>query len=227
MNGVHDMGGMHGFGPVRHDEEASPFHAPWEGRVCAMMRALTRGRHAFNVDEMRRAIESLPPAQYLSATYFQRWLAALRILLVEKGLVTASEVDATLRTLEHGPEREPRPARRNDPALAGRILAEMERVSPRPREAVHPRYKPGDRVVARNQHVQGHTRLPRYVRGKTGVIHRVHGVYDFPDTVAHGRGGHPAPVYSVRFAARELWGDAAPARDSVYIDLWENYLDPA
>jgi nitrile hydratase len=227
MNGVHDMGGMHGFGSVRHDEEASPFHAPWEGRVCAMMRALTRGRHAFSVDEMRRAIESLPPAQYLSATYFERWLAALRILLVEKGLVTASEVESMRRTLEQEPERARRAARRSDPALAAAILAEMERLPQRPREAAGARFRPGDRVVAKNQHVQGHTRLPRYVRGKEGVIHRVHGVYDFPDTKAHGRGDHPAPVYSVRFAARDLWGDAVSPRDSVHIDLWENYLDPA
>src|SRR2546423_8829782 len=118
MNGVHDMGGMHGFGPVRHEDEASPFHAVWEGRVCAMMRALTRGTHAFNVDEMRRAIESLSPAQYLSATYFERWLSALRIPLVEKGLVTASEVDAMRRTLEQEPERVRPPARPDDTALA-------------------------------------------------------------------------------------------------------------
>ena len=227
MNGVHDMGGMHGFGPVRREEGASPFHASWEGRVFAMMTALTRGRHAFNLDEMRRAVESIPPAQYLASVYYELRLAALRILLVEKGLVTASEIDAVLHKFGQEPGRVPRAARRDDPALAAGILAEIERLPQRPREAAGPRFRLGDRVVAKNQHVQGHTRLPRYVRGKQGVIHRVHGVYDFPDTKAHGRGTHPAPVYSVRFAARELWGDAAPPRDSVYIDLWENYLDPA
>jgi len=227
MNGVHDMGGMHGFGPVRREEGASPFHAPWEGRVFAMMTALTRGRHTFNLDEMRRAVESIPPAQYLASVYYALRLAALRILLVEKGVVTASEIDAMLHKLGREPERVRTPARRDDPALAAAILAEIERLPQRPRAAAGPRFRPGDRVVARNQHVQGHTRLPRYVRGKAGVIHRVHGVYDFPDTKAHGRGAHPAPVYSVRFAARDLWGDAASPRDSVYIDLWENYLDPA
>ncbi|HEX9244828.1 MAG TPA: SH3-like domain-containing protein, partial [bacterium] len=139
----------------------------------------------------------------------------------------ASEIEAMLHKLRQEPERLLRPARRDDPALAAGILAEIERLPQRPREAAGSRFQPGDRVAARNQHVQGHTRLPRYVRGKEGVIHRVHGVYDFPDTKAHGRGGHPAPVYSVRFAARDLWGDAASPRDSVYIDLWENYLDPA
>src|SRR5437588_692480 len=148
MNGVHDMGGMHGFGPVRREEGSSPFHAPWEGRVFAMMTALTRGRHTFNLDEMRRAVESIQPAQYLASVYYALRLAALRILLVEKGVVTASEIDAMLHKLGREPERVRTPARRDDPALAAAILADIERPPKQPREAIAPRFRPGDREEA-------------------------------------------------------------------------------
>ncbi len=220
MNGVHDVGGMHGFGPVRRDSPTLPFHAPWEGRVCAMMMALRR-RGAFNIDEMRRTIESISPADYLALTYFERWLAALRMLMVEKGLLTAAEVDVAFKELERSGDRLKRPKRRDDPVLARGGEAPRQG-----RESPAPRFHPGDRVVARNRHVREHTRLPRYARGRPGVVHRVHGVYNLPDASAHGLGERPQPVYSVRFAARDLWGESAEPNHSVYIDLWESYLDP-
>ncbi len=220
MNGVHDMGGMHGFGPV-HPEDDAGFHADWERRVRAMMMGLIR-RGAFNIDEMRRAIESIPPAEYLASSYFERWLTALRALVVEKGVLAPADVDDLIATLARTPESSPR--RREDPTLAKRLL---EPSGPRPRREAPARFRPGDRVVARNEHPKHHTRLPRYVRGKPGVIDRVRGVYTLPDTNAYGRGEHPQPVYSVRFAARDLWGDVAATTDSIYIDLWESYLDPA
>lgn len=224
MNGVHDMGGMHGFGPVDHEEGGPLFHAPWEGRVRAMLQALV-ARGLFNLDEQRRAIESLPPQQYLTSTYFERWLAALRLLVEEKGLLTAPEIEAGARRLERGSGSAP--VRRDDPSLAARVVDEIVHPRLRPRTALASRFRPGDRVRAKNQHVRGHTRLPRYIRGKQGIVDRVHGIYDFPDTKAHGRAATPQPVYSVRFAAPELWGDAAAPNDSVCIDLWESYLDPA
>jgi len=224
VNGAHDVGGMHGFGPIRREETASLFHAPWEGRVRAMMHALLHQR-VFNLDEWRRAIESIPPAEYLTFTYFERWLVALRILLQEKGVLTGSENETVFQRLEQAPGRLQRLERRINPALADAVLEDINRPPTRPRELANPRFRPGDRVVAKNLHVKGHTRLPRYVRGKRGVIQRVHGVYDLPDTKAHGRGEHPQPVYSVCFAAQELWGDAASPNDSVCIDLWESYLD--
>ena len=221
VNGVHDMGGMHGFGPV-HPEDDAAFHADWERRVRAMMMGLIR-RGAFNIDEMRRAIESIPPAEYLASSYFERWLAALRLLMVEKGLLTPADIDRSLAEVATDPQR---PRRRDDPALAERIQ-EPSRSKAAPQETPSFRFRPGDRVVARNERPRHHTRLPRYIRGKPGRIDRVHGVYTFPDTNAHRRGEHPQPVYSVRFAARDLWGDVAATTDSVYIDLWESYLDPA
>jgi nitrile hydratase beta subunit len=225
VNGVHDMGGMHGFGPVRAAKDEPVFHAPWEGRVYAMMQALFR-RRVFNVDEMRRAIESIPPAQYLASTYYERWLAALRMLLEEKGLLRSSEIETLIGQFVEEPARAGRLARRDNTALADSVLEQYRRPGPAPQEAGASRFRPGDRVVARNRHVKGHTRLPRYVRGKQGIVQRVHGVYDLPDSKAHGGGGTPQPVYSVGFAARDLWGEAG-GRDHVYIDLWESYLDPA
>lgn len=222
MNGVHDMGGMHCFGRVEREENVPLFHAPWEGRVRAMMQALvTLG--VFNLDEQRRTVESLLPAQYLSSAYFERWLAALRLLLEEKGVISASGVEAAL---EHLAQTRGTPARRVDPALAAAVLIRIKHPSRRLQPGAPPRFRPGDRVLAKNRHVHGHTRVPRYVRGKQGIVDRVHGIYDLPDATAHGRGPHPEPVYSIRFAARDLWGDAAAGRDSLYIDMWESYLDP-
>lgn len=220
VNGVHDVGGMHGFGRVHPDDDAA-FHAPWERRVRAMMMGLIR-LGAFNIDEMRRAIESIPPAEYLASSYFERWLAALRTLVVEKDLLTSAEIDALIAEFMAHPDR--RHQRRDDPVQAERTRDPRTPAAARHEAAA--RFRPGDRVVARNRHAKEHTRLPRYIRGKPGVIDRVHGVYTFPDTNAHGRGAHPQPVYSVRFAARDLWGDVAVPGDSVYIDLWESYLDP-
>jgi len=226
VNGVHDVGGTHGFGPIRRETSARPFHAPWEGRVCAMMMALRR-RGAFNLDEMRRTIESIRPADYLALSYFERWLAALRMLSLEKGLLAPSEVDAAFREFESGAGRPKRPKRRDDPALADAILGRVGGSPGETRDSPAPRFHPGDRVVARNRHVKEHTRLPRYVRGRPGVVHRVHGVYTLPDAAAHGLGERPQPVYSVRFAARDLWGESAEPNHNVYIDLWESYLSPA
>jgi nitrile hydratase len=226
MNGMHDMGGMHGFGPIDRTEPSTVFHAPWEGRVRSMMTLLMR-RRLFNVDEMRRAIESLPPAQYLTYTYFERWLAALRMLLEEKGACTAGEIERARRAGRREPERAS-PRRVRD-AAAATPPPVARRASPAPPASASaaPRYHPGDPVVTRLIHPKEHTRLPRYARGKRGVIDRLHGIQTFPDTNAHGRGEHPQPVYSVRFAARELWGAGAAPHDAVYIDLWESYLEPA
>lgn len=216
MNGVHDMGGMHGFGPVDRDEAV--FHDDWEKRVAAMHAAMAvRGR--WNIDEFRHGIERMPPADYLRASYYERWLATLETNLIEKGIVTAEEIDARLA--------EPSTERREDPALAREAV--RRRLAPgRPprREGSAPRFQPGDPVWTRNVHPSGHTRLPRYARGKRGHIDRFHGVDTLPDASAHGRGPSPEPLYSVRFEAAELWGASAEPRQVVYIDLWESYLEP-
>jgi len=219
MNGIHDMGGMQSFGPVNHEENEPVFHAPWEGRALALTLAAGAWRR-WTIDALRHQIELLPPADYLRMSYYEKWIAAVSERLIESGMVTRAEIESA------------RPAQGSTkavPALAADQVPTMRRSGALAMRKVNiaPRFIPGERVRARNIHPIGHTRLPRYARGKTGVVHLDHGVYVFPDTVAHGRGENPQHVFSVRFSARELWGEQASARDAVYIDLWDDYLEPA
>jgi len=222
MDGVHDLGGMQGFGPVEREENEPVFHAAWEAAVLAMMRAGGSGG-LFNIDEFRHSIERMVPAQYLRASYYEKWLDGVTRLLVEKGVVGAEELAARLAFFEQTPDAPataafsgPPPARPPfNPGWVHDVIRETGAV---------PRFAPGDAVVTREIHPHGHTRLPRYARGKRGIIHRCHGVHVFPDTNAHGRGEQPQPLYSVRFDARELWGESAEPNQVVHIDLWESYL---
>lgn len=220
MNGVHDLGGMHGFGPVIREQNEPVFHTGWEKRAFAM--ALTAmGRRVCNVDEFRRAIEHMPPAGYLAASYYEKWLHALESLLVEKGVVTPEE-------LASGRAAAPAPAKATGPLDAGDGGVESfdnSAVKLRFDKSFRPGFKVGDRVVARNLNPEHHTRLPRYARGKRGVIRYDQGVFVFPDTHAHGQGGKPQHVYTVVFEARELWGPDHNQRAPVYLDCWEDYLE--
>ena len=218
MNGIHDLGGMHGFGPVDRDPHEPPFHGRWEAAVVAIMRA-TRGAGVYNIDEFRHAIERMPAARYLASTYFERWLDGILRILDEKGVVTAAEMAARTGALE-APRAPVAPAAVDHTAM-------QHADSPFRTTTAPSRFAPGDVVVGRNVHPTGHTRLPRYARGKRGVIAAVRGYHVFPDTHAHGLGEQPQHVYAVRFDARELWGEAAEPRQFVYLDLWESYLDPA
>ena len=218
MNGVHDMGGMHGMGPVVHESNEPVFHEPWEGRVYAITRAIRAAGGRQNLDNSRYQLEQLPPADYLRMSYYERWYARLVKQLVANGTITSDE-------LERG---HPAPgSTKGTPALAGATVGEMvtKRNSARRDAAVSPRFKVGQRVRARNINPVTHTRLPRYARGKVGVIDRDHGVFVFPDTNAEFAGEKPQHVYSVRFAARELWGAQASPHDFVHVDMWDDYLD--
>jgi nitrile hydratase len=221
MNGVHDMGGMHGFGPVER-EEAS-FHGRWERRVHALFRTMfTRGIGAQNIDAARHTIERIEPAVYLRSSYFERWLVALETGLVEHGVLNRAEIDARAQRYQQDPDAQTR--NRSEPTAAEGAEAPRSAYQPRS-DGPAPRFAPGDRVVTRNINPPGHTRMPRYARGKRGFVDRVHGIHIFPDTNAHGLGPQPHPLYSVRFDAAELWGPSADGRGSVYIDLWESYLE--
>jgi nitrile hydratase beta subunit len=219
MNGVHDMGGMHGMGRVPHEKSEPVFHAWWEARVYALTRAM-RAHGRWNLDADRHEIEGLAPADYLRMSYYERWLAALMRRMVKTGTVTAAEVERG--TPDAG-------AREWTPALTASMTSRfLDRSIPSADDpSVRPHFGVGQHVRARMMHPSGHTRLPRYVRGKSGTIVRDHGVYAFPDTNAHGLGEKRQHVYSVRFAARELWEPDAPARDCVHLDLWDDYLEPA
>ncbi len=217
MNGVHDLGGMHGFGPVVREPNEPVFHADWEKRVFAMTLS-AMGRRVCNVDEFRRAIERMPPPAYLAATYYEKWLHALESLLEEKGVVTREE-------LENGHAVAPAAARAPEHSDGGGVDSfDRSAVKLRFDKKYQPGFRPGDRVIARNFNPEHHTRLPRYARGKRGVVRHDQGVFVFPDTHAHGRGGKPQHVYTVEFAAAELWGPDANQRAPVFLDCWEDYL---
>jgi nitrile hydratase len=219
MNGVHDMGGMHGMGPIQAEKNEPVFHEPWEGRVLALRRAMAAWRK-WNIDVTRHEVELVPPAEYLRLSYYERQFVAFLEVLAKSGLVTRAELESG-KPAEGSPKAIPVLT----PEKAAVLIAKGV---PASRDVpVIPRFQAGDRVRARNMHPVGHTRLPRYARGKVGVIDRDHGVFVFPDTNAHFLGEKPQHVYSVRFAARELWGQQASPRDSVYVDMWDDYLEPA
>ena len=225
MNGVHDMGGMHGFGPIPREENEPVFHASWEGRMFGML--LTLGSHGVHdPGGLRAALENLEPAQYLASGYFERWLLVTEKALVEKGFLTQEELNSKSKEIQERPEAAP--TRSEDPLQRERILRAVYDRTPSNRDVgVVPRFKVGDTVRVRNVHPRWHTRLPRYVRGKTGVITRFHGVHDFHDVVPDETVAQPQPVYNLRFLAAELWGDSAEPNESLHIDLWESYLEPA
>jgi nitrile hydratase subunit beta len=226
------MGGMHGFGPVVRERDEPVFHAEWERRTFALALAMM-GRGAFNVDEYRRTIERMPPHQYLAASYYERWLYAFENLLIEKGVVSRTEIDIVMAAVRAGaspphgaPDDSGSPTtQREKESAALSIALDAGARSLRYDQSYRPRFKTGDRVIARNLNPEGHTRMPRYVRGHHGIVHRDWGVFVFPDTHAPGLGTKPQHCYAVEFEAGELWGGDHPAGERVYVDLWEDYLD--
>jgi nitrile hydratase beta subunit len=219
MNGVHDMGGMHGLGPIAPEQNEPVWHAPWESRVFALSRAIGAwGR--WNVDASRQQIEQMPAADYLRVTYYEKFLYGMTENSIRHGLFTREEV-ATGQPDPHAPKATP-------PLTAAQVAEVMLRGGPKTRAVERqPRFQIGDAIVTRNIHPLTHTRLPRFARGKAGVIIARHGAHVFPDSNALFQGENAQPLYTVKFAARTLWGEAANPRDSVCLDLWEDYLDPA
>jgi len=217
MNGIHDMGGMQDMGPIVHEKNEPVFHEPWEGRVYAIRRAMSAWLK-WTTDHTRHEIELLPPADYIRMSYYERWLVSTTELMIKVGLITRPEVESG----------KPAPgAVKATPRLKGVEVASLN-VRPkvaRPDARVKARFKAGERVRTRNMQPIGHTRLPRYARGRTGTIHVDHGIYVFPDSIVAGLGEKPQHLYSVRFEARELWGPDASARHAVYLDLWDDYLE--
>jgi nitrile hydratase len=210
---------MQCFGPILPDKNAPAFHEPWEPRIVDLSGAV--GATGKTRGNWRLSMESLPPADYLRMSYYERNIGYLVEIMIAGGLVTREEVDTG---------KAAKGSAKSVPALRPSDVAKQfafDPPRPRPVENLPARFKSGDRVRARNIHPVGHTRLPRYARGRLGVIDREGGIQSFPDTAVYGREVNRQHVYSVRFAARELWGDQAGVRDSVYIDLWENYLEPA
>jgi nitrile hydratase len=214
VDGIHDMGGMHGFGRVVVDPSEPVFHAGWQRRVFGMVYQVV-GFGWSNIDAFRHGIERMDPVAYLSAGYYGRWLASLETVLVDAGVLAPGAVDARLEGRSAPPARG---LAAGLPHPVDGFIRTIERA---------PRYLAGQAVRARNVHPAGHTRLPRYVRGRRGVVHRVHPAFVFPDANAQGAGEEPQYLYTVRFDATELWGPDAEPDTAVHLDLFEPYLEPA
>ncbi|MBX2826126.1 MAG: nitrile hydratase subunit beta [Gammaproteobacteria bacterium] len=216
MNGVHDMGGLQCFGAVNPDPDEPLFHAEWESKVLALTLAMG-ATGQWNIDESRFARESLPPSYYLSAGYYRIWLAALEQLLLRHELVSQDELrlgssDTPAKTLK-------RVLRAADvPAVLSAGSPVERRVTQTARFAV------GDKVTVRNRHTSTHTRLPAYIRGRTGSVHAVHGAHVYPDTNAMAKGEQPQWLYNIVFDAVELWGESSRLA-AVHVDCWEPYLE--
>ena len=208
MNGIHDMGGLDGFGRVEVEADEPVFHHPWERAVFGISTALL-GRRIANGDAFRHAIERMDPAHYLTSSYYEHWLTGAATLLVERGVVSAAELES--RAGGAFP-------------LAGAVRpTDVPEVAPRGTA----RFAIGMAVRVRNLHPAGHTRCPRYVRGRRGVIVRLDGRSPLPDVAAHADRPCDDHAYGVRFAARELWGPTAGANEAIHVDLWEHWLEPA
>ena len=226
-NSIHDMGGMHGFGPVEAEANEPVFHADWEKRVLAMQRAMGF-TGLWTIDGGRASIENLPPVTYLASSYYRRWFLGLERRVVAHGLVGEDEIAAG-RALRPGTRLNRKLTVEDAKAVR---YAHFDRPAPAPA-----RFKEGDRVRTRNLNPTTHTRLPRYARDKTGTVEAVRGCHVFPDSAAIGptdqvrglkaHGDNPQFLYTVVFSARELWGEAADPTVSVSIEAFEPYLAPA
>ena len=204
MDGMHDLGGRQGFGPVRHSPKAQVFHAPWEKRVNALL-ALAVKNGLLNMDEYRHAIERMEPRHYLSASYYERSMTGLASLCVEKGFLTREELDQR---------------------AGGRFPLSLPSAAGRTNAAGRRRFRPGDRVRVKDDYVPGHIRMPAYIRGKIGVIVSQSPAYPFPDAHAHDVPAADEPTYDVRFRSEDLWPNGAdPA--AVHAGVFESYLEPA
>jgi nitrile hydratase len=218
MNGVHDMGGMDGFGKVEPEPDEPVFHAAWEARVMALMRAMGASG-AWNIDVSRASRENLPPDVYLSSSYYRKWELGMEQMLLDTGLVEPAEIEAGHAISPAKPLK-----RKFTTADVERVMTRGKFGRPAPAPA---RFAIGAGVRAKNIHPRTHTRLPRYVRGHVGVVDLVHGCHVFPDSAALGHGDNPQWLYTVRFAASELWGNDADPTVQVSIDAFEPYLEPA
>ena len=211
MNGIHDMGGMQGLGEIGYRERDPGFHEPWEVRVHALIQAV-------GSVNLRSYIERIPAADYLRMSYYERWFHALVTGIIERGAVTPAEVESG---------RADPNSDKATPALTSAVALDFLFRSPRTQQDIEitPQFHVGDRVRGRNINTKTHTRMPRYTRGKIGVVERDRGVFNLPDSEQVSTGPKPQHVYLIRYTADELWGEEASTHDSLYIDMWEDYLE--
>ena len=218
MDGVHDMGGMHGFGKVEAEKDEPVFHSDWERRLHALYRAMSFTR-VWTIDQARFARERLPPDVYLASSYYKKWGLGLEKQLAESGLAGPDELAAG-HALRPGKSLKRKLTAAEAPNTVTRGSFARPAIAPA-------RFTPGDRVRTKNIHPATHTRLPRYARGRVGVVEALRGCHVFPDSVAIGKGEDPQWLYTVRFEGRELWGANTDPSLQVSIEAFEPYLEPA
>jgi nitrile hydratase len=218
MDGIHDLGGRQGFGPIDVGEPEEPFHAPWEARLFGIVRSFTRPA-SWSIDWFRHVRELIEPADYLTRPYYDQWLQTYAAMMVDAGAATVAEL-ATGRSERAIPGLAP-PTPPDKVATAKRSMARFDRET-----SALPAFVRGDAVRTRSFGSPGHTRLPQYARGRTGLVEALHGSHVLPDTNMRDDGG-AEPLYTVSFAAADLWPEAAGRKDRVYLDLWESYLGRA
>lgn len=209
MDGIHDLAGLRGFGRVEVEADEPVFHEPWQQRAFLLLNFGIAGLQAFNADEYRHSIERMEPVHYLSSHYYERVLTGVTTLLVERGVVTHEELEA----------------RAGGAYPLSRPVAEHPLLATDPQPQA--RFRVGDAVVVRNLSPAGHIRMPRYVRGKRGIVLRVAPRFAHPDSSAHGVPGRLEHTCHVAFSARDLWGEEAAPGDEVVVDLWDSYLEPS
>jgi len=205
MRGIHDLGGMYGFGPIVRETDEPVFHAEWQATSFAVLMAAGSLLPDFTADAYRHSVERMAPAHYLSVHYYERMLTGITTLLVEQGVL--DQADLETRAGGAFPLALP---------VAAAPLADLPPQS-------DARFRVGQRVRVRDYHPQGHTRAPGFCRGKTGTILHVAPKFAFPDTAAHGGARRDEHTYHVEFTARELWG--TDSIDTVVVDLWDSYLE--
>jgi nitrile hydratase beta subunit len=223
MDGIHDLGGKQGFGAVEREVDELEFHSRWEAAVYTMVRRLRQAGAIANVDQFRHAVERIDPVAYLTHGYYGRWLGAVETLLLEQGLIEPGMLAGAV--VARGGDPAEAVAARPDPAA--RPMPPASAPGAAREVAAAPRFEIGQRVRTAACGAVGHTRLPAYARGRIGTVSARHGGWVFPDTNAHGRGEEPQHLYCVGFDGAELWGADAEPGVSVYLDLFETYLEKA
>lgn len=220
MDGIHDLGGMHGFGPVPVSQDYV-FKERWQARAFALTEALCMSA-GINADQHRRELERIPPIDYLSMDYFEKWIASTEALLIEKGYLTREELESGRKAFDLNPEQRK--------VFSGKaLISAMLQGAPLqyPDDSQSRQFAVGGKVRIRDEHFYHHTRVPRYVRGKVGTIIADVGVFQFADSVAQDKGPDPKRCYTVEFPAELLWGSEAEALETVCVDMWEPYLERA
>ena len=219
MDGVHDLGGKQGFGPIEVDEPEEAFHSDWEARMWAIVRST--GAPDWTLDWWRHVRELIDPVDYLTRPYFDAWGQTQLAAFVNSGVFTLEEA-ITGRAAAPADHAKPEVLSRTDVlARSGSLATRYDRPVDTP-----PAYRVGERVRAVAHRAPHHSRLPAYASGRPCRIHAHHGAHVFADASAQGR-KEAQHLYTVVFEARDLWPEAGERADRVFVDLWESYLEPA